>query len=157
MKMKKSDLVVVVLMYAVCGFFGALTMGLKPEAQTYPWFVIGILFALTTIYVIKMALDAKRHGVESGFDEIFEGFLPKQFWPVVVMTVLYVVVMYYMGFYVATVLYLVATLLYLKIPKWQILIILAVMFVLTYGAFTMFLKVKLPQGVWMKALLKLLK
>ena len=149
MKMKKSDLIVVILMYVVCGFFGVLTTGLKPEAQTYPWFVICILFVLTTLYVIKMAV--------SGFNEIFEGFLPKQFWPIVVMTVLYVIVMYYMGFYVATVLYLVGALLYLKIPKWQILIILVVMFCLTYGAFTLFLKVKLPQGVWMKALLKLLK
>ena len=157
MKMKKSDLIVVILMYVVCGFFGVLTTGLKPEAQTYPWFVICILFVLNTLYVIKMAVAAKKHGVESGFNEIFEGFLPKQFWPIVVMTVLYVIVMYYMGFYVATVLYLVGALLYLKIPKWQILIILVVMFCLTYGAFTLFLKVKLPQGVWMKALLKLLK
>lgn len=157
MKMKKSDLIVVVMMYVVCGFFGALTTGLKPEAQTYPWFVIGILFVLTTLYVIKMAIAAKKYGVESGFDEIFEGFLPKQFWPIVVMTILYVIIMYYMGFYVATVLYLVCALLYLKIPKWQILIILVVMFFLTYGAFTMFLKVKLPQGIWMKELLKLLK
>jgi len=155
--MKKSDLIVVALMYAVCVLFACLTTGLKPEAQTYPWFVIAILFVLTTMYVVKMIFDAKKHGVESGFAEIFEGFLPKQFWPVAIMTLLYVVVMYFMGFYVATLLYLVAVLLYLKIPKWQILIILVVMFILTYGAFTMFLKVKLPQGVWMKQILRMLK
>lgn len=157
MKMKKSDIVVVAFMYAVCLLFGGLNTQLKPEAQTYPWFVIGLLFFLTTLYLIKMIIAAKKYGVEFGFDELFEGFLGKQFFPIAAMVLGYVVVMYFFGFYIASFLFFVLTLSYLKVPKWQIVLVVVVMFALTYGAFTMFLGVKLPQGTVIKALLKLLR
>ena len=43
-----------------------------------------------------------------------------------------------------------ASLLYLRVPKWQILISTIVIIGLVYGAFTMFLGVKLPVGLLFK-------
>lgn len=152
MKMKKTDIVVVGFMYAICGVFGYLNMNIKAEAQTYPWFVIGLLFVLTTMYTIKMILQAIKEGTEGGWSEAFEGFLAKQFIPIAILIIAYALVMKFLGFYIATFLFVVGTLLFLKVPKWQIAIVIVVMFALTYGAFTMFLGVKLPKGLLLKAL-----
>ena len=43
-----------------------------------------------------------------------------------------------------------ASLLYLRVPKWQILVSTIVIIGLVYGAFTMFLGVKLPVGLLFK-------
>ena len=43
-----------------------------------------------------------------------------------------------------------ASLLYLRVPKWQILISTIVIIGLVYGAFTMFLGVKRPVGLLFK-------
>lgn len=152
MKLKQTDIVTVVAMYAVCAFFGYMNLSVKAAAQTYPWFVIGMLFVLTTIYLVKIIIDGVKNGKEGGWEEAFEGFLPKQFVPIFLMIVGYVVVMKYFGFYIATLIFVVATLHFLKVPKWQIALVVVVLFVLAYGAFTMFLGVKLPQGAILKNL-----
>ena len=54
------------------------------------------------------------------------------------------------GFYLATIVLMAASLLYLRVPKWQILISTIVIIGLVYGAFTMFLGVKLPVGLLFK-------
>lgn len=152
MKMQKTDIVVVGFMYAVCALFAYMNLSIKEAAQTYPWFVIGMLFVLTTMYLVKMIYNAVKSGVEDGWAETFEGFLVKQFVPVALFIIAYAVVMYYLGFYIATFLFVTGTLLFLKVPKWQIAVVVVVLLVMAYGAFTMFLGVKLPQGVILKAL-----
>ena len=108
-----------------------------------------LLAALTTLYVVQMVRAAKKRGVTSGLED-FEGFLPKQFFPILGMVVLYLVIMYFAGFYIATLVFMAACLLFLKVPKWQILLSTAVILVLVYCAFTLFLKVKLPMGLLFK-------
>ncbi len=147
--MKKTDIGVVAFMYAVCAFFLVLTLQLPKAAQTYPLFIIVLLAGLTTLYAVQMARAAKKSGVTSGLED-FEGFLPKQFFPVLVMVILYLVIMYFAGFYIATLVFMVACLLFLKVPKWQILLSTAVILALVYCAFTLFLKVKLPVGLLSK-------
>ena len=147
--MKKTDIGVVVFMYAVCALFLGLTLQLPAAAQTYPLFIIILLAALTTLYVAQMLRAAKKSGVTSGLED-FEGFLPRQFFPILGMVVLYLVVMYFAGFYIATLVFMVVCLLFLKVPKWQILLSTAVILVLVYCAFTLFLKVKLPVGLLFK-------
>ena len=44
--MKKTDIGVVVFMYAVCAFFYAYSYKLTEESKTYPMFTIALLFAL---------------------------------------------------------------------------------------------------------------
>lgn len=147
--MKKTDIGVVVFMYAVCALFLGLTLQLPAAAQTYPLFIIILLAALTTLYVAQMLRAAKKSGVTTGLED-FEGFLPRQFFPILGMVVLYLVVMYFAGFYIATLVFMVVCLLFLKVPKWQILLSTAVILVLVYCAFTLFLKVKLPVGLLFK-------
>jgi len=147
--MKKTDIGVVGFMYGVCILFYVLSLDLKPEAQTYPHFIMLVLAILTTMYVIQMIVQAKRNGVSSGL-EIFEGFLPKQFFVVLAMIIGYLILMYLVGFYISTVLLMVACLLFLRVPTWQIIISTLVIIGLIYGAFTLFLGVKLPVGLLFK-------
>ena len=147
--MKKTDIGVVAFIYAVCVLFLVMTLRLPAAAQTYPLFIIILLAALTTLYVVQMVRGAKKNGVTTGLED-FEGFLPKQFFPILAMVVLYLVVMYFAGFYIATLVFMVVCLLFLKVPKWQILLSTAVILVLVYCAFTLFLKVKLPVGLLFK-------
>ena len=126
--MKKTDIGVVGFMYAVCAFFFLMSRDLKKGARIYPLCIIAILFLLTTGYVVEMLFAAKKNGVTSGIPEIFEGFQPKQFFIVLGMLNAYLIGMYFVGFYLATI----------------------VIIGLVYGAFTMFLGVKLPVGLLFK-------
>lgn len=147
--MKKTDIGVVAFIYAICLLFLVMTLRLPAAAQTYPLFIIVLLAALTTLYVAQMIRGAKKSGVTTGLED-FEGFLPKQFFPVLGMVVLYLVVMYFAGFYIATLVFMAVCLLFLKVPKWQIFLSTAVILALVYCAFTLFLKVKLPVGLLFK-------
>lgn len=154
MKMKKTDIGVVVVMYAVCAFFYYMCVQLKKDSQTYPMFTIVLLFGLTTLYLVQMIVAAKKHGVESGVDTVFKGFKVLQFFGCFGFTVLYLVIMYFFGFYIATVLFMLAVLFYLKVPVLHTVIAVVAITLLVYLAFTTFLGVRLPVGTVMKALLK---
>lgn len=147
--MKKTDIGVVAFMYGVCLMFLVMTLRLPAAAQTYPLFIIVLLTGLTTVYVVQMVMAAKKKGVTSGLED-FADFLPKQFFPVLAMAILYLVVMYFAGFYIATLLFMAVCLLFLKVPKWQILLSVAVILALVYCAFTLFLQVRLPVGLLFK-------
>lgn len=148
--MKKSDIGVVAFMYGICIMFLVMTLKLKKAAQTYPLFIIIVLAALTTMYVVKMIIEAKRLGVTNGLDEIFAETLPRQFLPILGMIIAYLVAMYVVGFYPSTVVFMVACLWFLKVPKWQIALSTLVVVGLVYGAFAMFLGVRLPVGLLFK-------
>ena len=154
MKMKKTDIGVVVVMYAICAYWFSETVKLKADSQTYPRFTIILLFGLTTLYLVQMLVAAKKHGVESGVDKVFNGFMVAQFFGCLGFTVLYLICMYFLGFYIATVLFMLAVLFYLKVPVLHTVIAVVAINVLVYLAFTTFLGVKLPVGTLMKAILK---
>ena len=50
--MKKTDIGVVAFVYAVALFFLSMTLKLPKPAQAYPLFIIVLLLALTTLYVV---------------------------------------------------------------------------------------------------------
>ncbi len=154
MKMKKTDIGVVLFMYAVCGFFYYHMTKLKASSQTYPRFTIVLLFGLTTLYLIQMLVSAKKYGVESGVDVVFKDFLPKQFFFCLAATILYLVCIYYFGFYISTVLFMAAVLLYLRVPPLFAAVTIVVIVALIFFAFQRFLGVKLPVGTLMKAISK---
>ena len=139
--MKKTDIGVVAFIYAVALFFLSMTLKLPKPAQAYPLFIIVLLLGLTTLYVVQMIIGAKKKGVESGLEDF------KDFLPILAMIVVYLVLMYFVGFYISTALFMVVSLLFLKVKKWQILLSTAVILVLVYCAFTLFLGVKLPMGI----------
>ena len=74
LKMKKTDIGVVGFMYAVCAFFYVYSYQLTAESKKYPMFTIILLFGLTTLYLVQMIIAARKFGVESGVNEVFEGF-----------------------------------------------------------------------------------
>ena len=154
MKMKKTDIGLVLFMYIVCGFFYYHMTKLKASSQTYPRFTIILLFGLTTLYLIQMIVAAKRYGVESGVDEVFKDFQPVQFFVCLIATILYLVGIYFFGFYIPTVIFMAVVLLYLKVPPLYAAIAVVVIIALIYFAFQKFLGVKLPVGTVMKALKK---
>mgnify|MGYP001102638691 CR=1 FL=1 len=147
MKMKKTDIGVVVFMYAVCAFFYAYSFSLSESSKSYPLFTIVLLFALTTLYLVQMILAAKKYGVESGADSVFADFKPKQFILSVVLTLAYVFLVDVLGFFTATTLFMIASFVYLKVPVLHSVIALVSMDLLIYLAFVLFLGVRLPAGI----------
>ena len=145
--MKKTDIGVVAFMYAVCTFFYAYSGKLTAESKTYPMFTIALLFALTTLYLIQMIISARKFGVESGADEVFAGFKPVQFIVSIVLTLVYFLMIKYLGFFSATIIFMFASLLYLKVHIVPAVISVLVMNLLIYFAFVKFLGVKLPSGL----------
>ena len=109
------------------------------------------------MYLVQMLLQAFKNGVHKGKDEAFKNFLPAQFFVTLGLVVLYVVMINFIGFYIATFIFMVALLLYLKVPKLHLVITVVAIMLLIYLAFGLFLKVKLPEGVWLKPLLKQLR
>ena len=146
MKMRKTDIGVVAVMYAVCAYWYYGTTQLKESSRTYPYFTVALLFGLTTLYVLQMVVAAKRHGVESGVDEVFKDFMPAQFFVCLACVIVYVVMVSTVGFFVSTVLFMIAVMLYLKVPVLHMAIAVVVLNVLIYAAFVKFLGVKLPTG-----------
>ena len=145
--MKKTDIGVVVFMYAVCAFFYVHMLALHPNSQTYPRFTIVLLFGLTTLYLAQMILNAKKHGVESGVDKVFEGFQLVQFFVCLALVIVYLLMMKFLGFFVATIVFMIAALLYLGVPKVHTAIAVVAINLLVYFAFVQFLGVKLPAGL----------
>ena len=145
--MKKTDIGVVGFMYAVCAFFYVYSFELSDSSKSYPRFTIILLFGLTTLYLIQMVLRARKFGVESGVDEIFEGFQAKQFFVSFALVVIYFFMMKFLGFFSATTIYLVAALVYLRVPVVHSVITVVGVDAMIYLAFVMFLGVKLPKGL----------
>ena len=152
MKMRKTDIGVVAFMYLVCAYFYSQTITFKEDSQTYPKFTIVLLFGLTTLYLLQMLVAAKKHGVESGVDKVFKDFELKQFLVCLAGAIGYVVLMYFFGFYISTVIFMAVVLLYLKVPYLHSAIAIVAIVALVYFAFGKFLGVKLPVGTVIKAL-----
>lgn len=145
--MKKTDIGVVVFMYAVCAFFYVHMLQLKESSQTYPRFTIVLLFGLTTVYLLQMLMNARKHGVESGVDKVFDGFQIVQFFVCLGLVIIYLLMMKFLGFFVATIVFMIAALLYLGVPKVHTAIAVVAINLLVYFAFVQFLGVKLPAGL----------
>ena len=143
--MKKSDIGVCTVMYGICAFFLYMTLQLPKSAQIYPLCVISLLAGLTTLHVINMIIGAVREGITDGLEN-FKDFIPSQFSIILVMILLYIASMPYIGFYVSSVLFMTAALIFLRVKIWQIIMSEAVIFLLVYCAFTLFLEVRLPSG-----------
>ena len=150
--MKLTYVGVVIFMYAVCGYFFAKSLSLPTEIQSYPKFTVSALFFLTTLYLVQMLIAAFKNGVESGADKVFKGFQPAQFFVTLAAVILYVIAINFLGFYIATAIFLVCLLLYLKVPYLHTAIAVVVILALVYFAFAKFLGVRLPKGTLLKAL-----
>ena len=149
--MKRSDISVVAVIYAICLFFFILTLDLPEEAQTYPLCLIAGLFFLNTVYIGRALLVYRRErAMEDDIAQAFGSFQARQFFGSVALGVLYMVLLWLVGFYVSTILYLTAAMLFLRVPRLHIVITAGVMLGIIYAVFTLFLKVPLPVGLLFK-------
>ncbi|MBR6756699.1 MAG: tripartite tricarboxylate transporter TctB family protein [Peptococcaceae bacterium] len=142
-----TDIGVVVFMYAICGFFYYHMTKLQANSQTYPRFTIVLLFGLTTLYLLQMVMNARKYGITSGVDEVFNGFMVVQFFVCLVLSIIYLVMVKYIGFFVATIVFMIAVLAFLRVPKVHAAIAVVAINLLVYLAFVQFLGVKLPAGL----------
>lgn len=148
--MKKSDIGVVAIIYAICLFFFAMTIKLKAEAQIYPLCLIGGLCFLNTLYLLRCLFRLRREGIVNDLPEVFRGFLGGQFFFIVLSCIGYMALMYVAGFYISSVVYLVGVMWLLRVPKVHLALTVAVLALLIYAVFTLFLKVPLPLGILFK-------
>lgn len=151
MKMKRTDIGVVAFFYLVSAYFYSQTVKLPASSQTYPRFTVTLVFGLTTLYLIQMIVHAVKNGTESGAED-FKDFQPVQFLFCFAATIVYLVLIHFFGFYIATAVFMVATLLFLRVKPLATLISVVVIMALIYFAFQKFLGVRLPVGEVIKAL-----
>jgi hypothetical protein len=144
--MKYTDIGIVAVFYVICALFFAETQKLPTESQMYPKVIVIILFGLTTLYLIQMIMNAVKYGTESGKED-FKGFQAKQFFVCLVLSLLYILAVINIGFYVSTAVFLVASLYFLKVKPLYIAIATVALLLLIYGAFTLFLRVQLPSNL----------
>lgn len=151
--MTSSDIGVIVIIYATALLFFYMTLDLKPAAQIYPMCLIAGLALLNTLYLGRCLLRLYRQrthgqkGIINDLSGIFKGFQAKQFFFVVAACIAYMSILYYIGFYLASLVYLVGVLLYLKVKPLPIALTTLFLGALIYCVFTLFLKVPLPKGV----------
>ena len=102
---------------------------------------------LTTLYLIKMVILAKKEGVTDGFSELFRGFLPRQFFSVLGMAIGYLAALYLIGFYPATLIFMILVLWFMNIRPRTIAITTAAILALVFVTFNVVLKVSLLRGL----------
>ena len=145
--MKKSDIGVVVFIYAIVLLFYAMTLDLPPEVQIYPTCLIAGLALLNTLYLVLALKKSRKAGFINDLPEVFEGFVKSQFFMVLTGCILYLVLMYVLGFYLSSVIFLVTVLYLLKVSVRSILMTVVVLGVIIYLVFSRFLHVPLPVGI----------
>ena len=146
--MQKSDFSVVSIIYAIGLFFLYQTLALPDDAQTYPLVLICALLFVNTLYLVQSFYKwTQTHRVENDIQIHFKGFLPVQFFTVLGFCALYLVLMHFFGYYISTLIYLVGSLMFLRVPLLHILLTVGVIALMVALVFSMFLKVPLPVGV----------
>jgi len=145
--MKKSDIGLISAIYGITAFFFVLVIQYKPEVRIYPFFVMAVLCTLNTVFLIKQLVAfAKTKKVENDYKTIFKQFELKQFTVVFLFSLIYVCVIDIIGFYPASLLYLIGTLLFLKVHILSIALTLILFGSVIFTAFSKFLRVPLPSG-----------
>ena len=103
---------------------------------------------VNTLYLIRtFLLFRQNHRVENDYPIVFHGFLPLQFFGVFVAIGLYLVLMYFCGYYVSTALYLIGSLLFLKVPMKYNLMTVVVMIMMVAVVFSYF-QFPFPRGFY---------
>ena len=95
----------------------------------------------------------REHKIISDSSQVFDGFLPKQFWVMFSAFLLFFLLMYLFGFYIASIVYIFICLRFFRIKMKYIFLVLICMAALIYGTFDVFLNVPLPEGIIMEEFL----
>lgn len=148
--MKKSfpDILIALALIVFISAF-AFQIGTVPaDARMYPFIIMILSYILAFVLLIKSILAFTRE------EKAETGNLKKQIITVVTYIIMitgYLLLINFMGYILATVLFIIVSLLYLKLKSKLLMIGLAViMTVVIYYVFTRFLGVQLPRGTYVQ-------
>ena len=141
--MRKYDRFLTIGVFVLEAFYFFLIKQLPPKAARYPEFVLSLMLFLTILLAINTFI-IKPKNVEE--EDKFKGNLFKQFFFVIAISVVYVILIDIIGFFVSTAIYLFVTMVALKSNvKWSIVV--SILFpIFLYLVFVSFLKVPVPRG-----------
>ena len=144
--MRKYDKFLTIGLFILEAFYFLLIKQLPPKAARYPYFVLGLMVFLTLLLAINTFLIKPKNTEEEKGEDQFKGNLYGQFFFVIVLSAVYVVLIDIIGFFVTTAIYLFVTMVILKSNiKWSIVV--SIVFpIFLYLVFVSFLKVPVPRG-----------
>ena len=143
--MRKYDKFLTIGLFILEAFYFLLIKQLPPKAARYPYFVLGLMVFLTLLLAINTFL-IKPKNTEDKEEDQFKGNLYGQFFLIMALSAVYVILIDIIGFFVTTAIYLFVTMVTLKSNiKWSIVV--SILFpIFLYLIFVSFLKVPVPKG-----------
>ena len=143
--MRKYDRFLTIGLFILEAFYFILIKQLPPKAARYPYFVLGLMVFLTLLLAINTFL-IKPKNTEDKEEDQFKGNLYGQFFLIMALSAVYVILIDIIGFFVTTAIYLFVTMIVLKSNiKWNIVV--SIVFpIFLYLVFVLFLKVPVPRG-----------
>lgn len=145
-----TDFLTVILLYAGAFAFTKPTLELpKGNAVLFPWICLGIVYTITTILLLKTLFTKPEKRIT--YD--YTGFSRAMF--ITAAMLVYILSIVYLGFYIATPIYLYATMFLMGQRKQGVLISVSIVTtVFIYVVFDVLLKLPLPAvGLLLKQLL----
>ena len=144
--MRKYDKFLTIGLFILEAFYFLLIKQLPPKAARYPYFVLGLMVFLTLLLAINTFLIKPKNTEENKEEDQFKGNLYGQFFLVIALSAVYVILIDIIGFFVTTAIYLFVTMVTLKSSiKWSIVV--SILFpIFLYLIFVSFLKVPVPRG-----------
>ena len=144
--MRKYDKFLTIGLFILEAFYFLLIKQLPPKAARYPYFVLGLMAFLTLLLAINTFLIKPKNSEEDKEEDQFKGNLYGQFFLIMALSAVYVILIDIIGFFVTTAIYLFVTMVTLKSSiKWSIVV--SILFpVFLYLIFVSFLKVPVPKG-----------
>ena len=144
--MRKYDKFLTIGLFILEAFYFLLIKQLPPKAARYPYFVLGLMVFLTLLLAINTFLIKPKNSEEDKEEDQFKGNLYGQFFLIMALSAVYVILIDIIGFFVTTAIYLFVTMVTLRSSiKWSIVV--SILFpVFLYLIFVSFLKVPVPKG-----------
>ena len=144
--MRKYDKFLTIGLFILEAFYFLLIKQLPPKAARYPYFVLGLMVFLTLLLAINTFIIKPKNAEEEKGEDQFKGILYRQFFLIIALSAVYIVLIDIIGFFVTTAIYLFVTMVALKSSiKWSIVV--SILFpVFLYLIFVSFLKVPVPKG-----------
>ncbi|WP_336011863.1 tripartite tricarboxylate transporter TctB family protein [Fusobacterium polymorphum] len=144
--MRKYDKFLTIGLFILEAFYFLLIKQLPPKAARYPYFVLGLMVFLTLLLAINTFIIKPKNAEEDKEEDQFKGNLYGQFFLIMALSAIYVILIDIIGFFITTAIYLFVTMVTLKSSiKWSIVV--SILFpVFLYLIFVSFLKVPVPKG-----------
>ena len=144
--MRKYDKFLTIGLFILEAFYFFLIKQLPEKAARYPLFVLGLMVFLTLLLAINTFIIKPKNAEEDKEEDQFKGNLYGQFFLIMALSAVYVILIDIIGFFVTTAIYLFVTMVTLKSSiKWSIVV--SILFpVFLYLIFVSFLKVPVPKG-----------